>query len=148
MASLPARILAYLFVGILCATGPMMLLFAAGTGVERAIFVRSSFSTDGVIVGLSPVRPYRSNKSWYPVFRFTASDGQSYTVTSNVGERASSFKAGDIVRVLYEQDHPENAHIDTIFQLWAPQIIVGSVGMGFSVIPLLIFLRRRRSIEG
>jgi hypothetical protein len=49
---------------ILCAAGPVMLLIAAGTGMERAFFVRSSLSTDGVVVGLRPVRPYRANKSW------------------------------------------------------------------------------------
>jgi hypothetical protein len=146
MPSLSARIIAYLFVGVLCAAGPVMLLVATGTGMERALFIRSSLSADGVIVALRPVRRYSSSsKSCWPVFRFTAKNGRSFTVTSNIAESPPPWQPGDTVPVLYQQDHPENAHIDSFFQLWRPQVIVGIVGAVFSAIPLLIFLRRRRS---
>jgi hypothetical protein len=146
MPSLPARIIAYLFVGVLCAASPVMLLIAAGTGIERALFLHSSLSADGVIVGLRVPRPSRSSdKSRSPVFRFTANNGMSFTVISNIAQIPSPWKQGDAVRVLYQQDHPENAHIDSFVQLWMPQVVVGIVGGAFSAIPLLIFLRRRRS---
>ena len=143
--SLPARIIAYLFVGVVCAAGPIVLLIAAGTGIERARFVHSSLQAEGVIVGLSPVRPYRSNTSWRPVFQFTTEDGRSFTVMSNIGQRRSTWKQGEHVAVLYQADHPENAHLDSFAQLWMPEVILGVVGAAFSTIPLLILLRRRRS---
>ena len=146
MPSLPARIIAYFFVGILCAAGPVMLLIAAGTGIERALFVRSSLSAEGVIVGLSPVRSHRpTDKSRRPVFRFTAKNGTSFTITSNIAQSPSPWRFGDRVRVLYQPDHPENAHIDSFLQLWMPQVIVGIVGGAFSAMPFLIFVRRRGS---
>jgi hypothetical protein len=52
---------------------------------------------------------------------------------------------GSRVPVLYEQDHPANAHIDSFAQLWEPQVVLGVVGGGFSIFPLLIILARRPS---
>ena len=146
MPSLPARVFAYLILGALCTIGPLLLLIAAGSGIERALFIRSSLSADGVIVAFRLVRHSRlRDQSRNPVFRFTAKDGRSFTVTSNVAQSPSPWRIGDPVPVLYRQEHPENAHINSFFQLWAPQVIVGIVGGAFSTIPLLIFFRRRRS---
>lgn len=145
MASLAPRIIAYLFLGIIFSAGPVLLI-AIGTGMERALFVRSSISVEGVIAALRPAHPYRyGDKSRSPVFRFTAKDGRSFTVSSNIAQSPSPWRFGDLVPVLYQQDHPENAHIDSFVQLWEPQVILGIVGGGFSVMPLLILLRRRRS---
>lgn len=142
-----ARIIAYLFVGVLSAAGPVMLLIAVGTGVERALFVSTSHSADGVIAGLRyirrPSKPTSQTSS--PVFRFTAENGISYTLTSGIAQSPSPWRIGEHVRVLYQRDHPENAHIDSFVQLWEPQVILGIVGGICSVFPLLIFLRRRSS---
>lgn len=146
MPSLASRIIAYLFLGVLFAAGPFVLLIAIGTGIERALFVRSSIPAEGVIVGLSPAHPYRpTDRSRFPVFRFATKDGGSFTVTSNIAQSPSPWRFGDPVPVLYRQDHPENAHIDSFVQLWEPQVVLGIVGGGFSVIPLLILFRGRRS---
>jgi hypothetical protein len=145
--SWPARIIAYLFLGLICGAGPVMLLIVAGTGMERALFLRSSLRADGVIVGLRVVRPSRpSDQSRSPIFRFNANDGRSFTVVSSIAQSPSPWKQGDAVTVLYQPEHPENAHIDSFVQLWMPQVIVGIVGAAFSAFPLLIFLRRRRGI--
>ena len=146
MPSVPARIFAYLILGALSATGPLLLLIAAGTGIERALFIRSSLSVDGVIVAFHFIRHSRpTGKSRSPVFRFTTKDGRSFTVTSNVAQSPSPWQLGDPVPVLYQKEHPENAHIDSFAQLWAPQVVLGIVGGAFSTIPLLLFFRRRRS---
>lgn len=146
MPSIIARMIAYLLVGVLCVTGPVLLLIAAGTGIERAVFVRSSLSADGVVVALRYVRRRSrpTSQSCSPVFRFTARNGMSFTVTSNIAQTPSPWKYGDHVRVLYQEDHPENAHIDSFVQMWEPQVIFGIVGGVCSVFPLLIFLRRSR----
>jgi Protein of unknown function (DUF3592) len=147
MTSALARIIAYVFVGILCAVGPVMLLISAGTGLKRALFVRSSLSAEGVVVALRYVRSSSKpmSQTCSPIFRFTAKNGTSFTVTSNIAQSPSPWRPGDSVRVLYQEDYPENAHIDSFVQLWEPQVILGIVGGICSVFPLLIFLRRRRS---
>jgi hypothetical protein len=145
MPSSPARIVAYLLVGIFCAAGPVTLLVAAGTGIERAFFIRSSSSADGVVVELRGV-PGSTKKSLAPIFRFTAQNGMSFTVSSNIYQSPSTWQLGRRVRVLYQEDRPENAHIDSFWQLWMPQFVLGIVGGGFSAIPLLILLGRRHGV--
>jgi hypothetical protein len=136
--------MAYLLVGIFCGVGPVMLLVAAGTGIERAFFIRSSSSASGVVVALRRL-PGSTKKSLAPIFRFATQNGMSFTVSSNIYQSPSTWQLGGRVRVLYQEDRPENAHIDSFWQLWMPQFVLGIVGGGFSVIPLLIFLRRPRS---
>jgi hypothetical protein len=142
-----ARIIAYVLVGVLCAAGPIMLLIAAGTGLERILFVRSSLSTDGVIIALRhtprPGKPM--SQSCSPIFRFTDENGIGMTVTSHISQSSCPWRFGEHVHVLYQQDHPENARIDSLPQLWEPQIILGIAGGICSIFPLQIFLRRRRS---
>jgi hypothetical protein len=87
MPSVPARIFAYLFVRLLCVAGPFFLLIAAITGLERARFVHSSLRAKGVVVDLHSISVANRPNSWAcaPIFRFTAKDGRSYTVTSHTG---------------------------------------------------------------
>jgi hypothetical protein len=146
--SLLARLIAYLFVGVLCGAGPVLLLIAAGTGLERALFVRSSLSAEGIVVALRYVRSSSkssTSRTCAPVFHFTARNGMSFTVTSNIAQSPSPWKFGDHVPVLYQEDDPENAHIDSFAQLWEPQVVLGAVGGACSIFTLLIVLRRRRS---
>jgi hypothetical protein len=146
MPSLATRVVAYLLVGLFCLAGPAMLLFAAGTGIERALFVHSSARADGVVVALRQV-PGSTKKSLAPIFRFATHNGTNVTVSSNIYERPSTWQLGERVRVLYQEDRPGNAHIDSFWQLWMLQFVLGLVGGGFSVIPLLILLRRGRSTQ-
>ena len=99
-----------------------------------------------VVVALRGV-PGSTKKSLAPVFRFTAQNGMSFTVNSSIYQRPSTWQLGGRVRVLYQEEHPENAHIDSFWQLWMPQFVLGIVGGGFSVIPLLVLLGRRRSAQ-
>jgi hypothetical protein len=146
MPSKPARVLGYLLVGIFCAAGPVVLVVAAVTGVERALSIRSSSSADGVVLALRSI-PGSTKKSLAPIFRFTALNGMTFTVTSNIYERPSAWQLGGRLRVLYQEDRPENARIDSFWQLWMPQFVFGVLGGGFSFIPLLIFIGRRRSVR-
>jgi Protein of unknown function (DUF3592) len=144
MPSLGSRIVAYLFLAVVCSAGPIVLLIAAGTGIERALFIHASRPADGVIVGLAWVPTRKFTRARFPVFRFTTSDGQSYSVTSTNAQSPPPWRLGDRVAVLYDPRHPQNAHIDSIVQLWEAQMILGVVGAGFSTVPLLFFLVRRR----
>jgi Protein of unknown function (DUF3592) len=138
------KIVVYLFVGLVCVVGPGLLLIAAVTGVERALFLRSAATAEGAIIALRDTQSAGS-KSFFPIFQFKAANGKSYTVTSNIAERPTSWRLGGPVRVLYQPDRPENARIDSFAQLWMLQVVVGVVGAAFSTIPVLVLIRRFRS---
>jgi hypothetical protein len=141
------KIVVYLFVGLVCVAGPGLLFIAAVTGVERALFLHSAATAEGAIIALRETAQSagRTRKSFFPIFQFNASNGETYTVTSDIAERPISWRLGGPVRVLYQSDHPENAHIDSFAQLWMLQVVVGVVGAGFSTIPVLVLIRRFRS---
>lgn len=143
MPSLGARLVAYALVGIWCAAGPIILVIAGVTAVERAIFLHSALTVEGQVVALraAPTKS-SSRRSYYSIFRFTADDGQAYTVTSNVADRQTA-SIGKTIHVLYLPSHPQTARIDTFAQLWEGVIVPGVVGAAFSTIPLLVLIRRR-----
>jgi hypothetical protein len=140
------KIVVYLFFGLVCVVGAGLLLIAAVTGVQRALFLHSAATAEGAIIALRETPTAgRTRKSSFPIFQFKAANGESITVTSNIAESAASWQLGGPVRVLYQPDRPENAHIDSFAQLWMLQVVVGVVGAAFSTIPVLILIRRFRS---
>jgi Protein of unknown function (DUF3592) len=145
MPSVPARIFAYLFVRLLCVAGPFFLLIAAITGLERARFVHSSLRAKGVVVDLHSISVANRPNSWAcaPIFRFTAKDGRSYTVTSHTGQNPCPWRIGDPVRVLYDENHPQSAHVDSFFELWLFPIVFGGLGAACTLFGFALFRRRQ-----
>lgn len=139
-----ARLIAYFFVGIIHAIGPLVLIVAFASSIPTFEFVHQSIPADATIVDLKRVYlPRRSKEVYFPVFRFSGSDGQAYMVRANSNASLVPLKIGDRVRVLYLKDHPETARIDSIPQLWMVQLILGFGGALFCVFSARIILRRR-----
>lgn len=149
MNKLVARLIAYVFVAGFCVIGPLLLLVAFDSVMQRVELVRSGLSAQGTVVAK---RSTASTRAVYaPVFQFTASDGHTYIVSSDVYGLGSAFRDGQHVRVLYQQAHPESARIDAFAQLWAIPLVFGVVGGSFSLIPMLLlasWIRRRRTSGG
>ena len=141
------KIVAYLFVGSFCVVGPSLLLIAGVAGAQRALFLGSAAKAEGTVIAMreTPGSAGKTRKSYSPIFQFKAANGESYTVTSNIAERPTSWRLGGHIPVLYQPDRPENAHIDSFAQLWMLQAVVGAVGAAFSTIPAFILIRRLRS---
>lgn len=147
MPSPAARMFAYVFIRSLCVVGPVFLLISAATGLARARFVHSSLSTQGVVVDFHYISAVNRPNTWIcaPIFRFTAKDGRSFTVTSHTGQNPCPWRIGDSVRVLYKENHPEYAHIDSFFQLWLLPVVFGGLGAISTCLAVAFIHRRRRS---
>ena len=145
MPSLGPRLIACGLIGIFCVPGPLGLLFALNLTLHRAVFIHTALRTDGTVIWMEPVRTTRTGAgTCIPVFRFTANDGRSHIIDSDVSVPFSTFKRGDRVRVLYRQNNPEIAHIDAFSTLWQESLVVGIWGAVWSSIPVLILVIRRR----
>lgn len=139
-----ARLIAYFFVGLLHAVGPILLLIAIASSLPKAEFARNSLATDGKIVSFQRVYSRQFSKEVYkPVVRFVANDGQIHLMVANSRAGLFPLKPGDAVRVIYLKDHPESARIDSMTQLWMPQIILGLIGTIFIVLSARILWRKR-----
>lgn len=145
MKDLTARLIAWVFVGSFCVVGPLLLLVGLGAAVQRAVLLYSGLRAEGTVIAK---RASGSGRVTYaPVFRFTASDGHTYVVNSDVSGRESAFRYGEHVDVIYRPGHPESARIDAFAELWIFPLVFGVVGAAFSIIPALVlssWMRRRR----
>lgn len=142
------RGIAYVLIGSFCLVGPLLLCIGLGSALQRTALLYSGLRADGTVIAKRATGS--SRVTYAPVFQFTAADGRSYIVNSDVSGRESAFDYGEHVRVLYRPDHPESARIDALASLWTFPFVFGVVGGAFSVIPALALTRwkRRRSGEG
>jgi hypothetical protein len=139
-----ARLIAYFFVGVLYAVGPLLLLIAIASSIPTARFVLASNATDGKIVYLQRVYSRRFSKETYkPVVHFTDNNAQPHIFVADSRIGLVPLKPGDTIRVIYIASHPETARIDTFPQLWMAQFILGLVGIFFTTVALRIMMRKR-----
>ena len=145
MPTVIARLIAYFFVGVvLHAVGPLLLLIAIVSSIPKVEFVRNSVVSDGTIIALQPMYSRRFSKEVYrPVVRFADGYGQTRLFVADSRSGIDHLKPGDSVRVLYLRNHPETARIDTIAQLWMPQLILAFIGVVFVVFSVRILIRRK-----
>ena len=144
MSNLIARLIAWFFVGILYAVGPALLLIAVVASIPTVRFARAALAADGKIINLDRVYlPRRSKEVYLPVFRFIANDGHPHMIRAESGVNWAPFRPGDRVRILYLKDRPESARINSIPQLWMPQIILAIIGAIFSAFSFRMWNRRR-----
>jgi hypothetical protein len=116
MKSLLGRLIAYVFLGSFCIGGPVLLVIALSTAVQRAALIYSGMHAEATVIAKRPTGTTRV--TYAPVIQFAAIDGRTYTVISDVFGREDAFEFGARVPVLYRRNHPELARIDAFAQLW------------------------------
>ena len=143
-----ARLIAYVFLGSFCIAGPLLLVLALGTAVQRVSLIYSGLRAQGTVIAKRTTGSTRA--TYAPVFQFKASDGRTVTVNSDVYGEESAFSYGQRVQVLYRRDNPDSARLDKFGQLWTLPLVVGVVGAGFSIVPaiMLVAWMRRRAAAG
>jgi len=100
-----------------------------------AIFIHKATETSGRILNLAPVTaPEDDGVNYAPVFTFTASDGRSYTITSNTSTNPPGFTVGQAVRVLYDPRNPADARLKNSAQLWMVSLICAPLGLSLGAL--------------
>jgi hypothetical protein len=126
------------------ALGSVGVLIGAVLLLYSASIAHNSTQTTGHIVSIEE----RSGFA-YPVFSFVDAHGNSVTVHSNTGtgieENPNPARVGDPVPVIYKNDNPANAWINSFMMRWG----LGTGFLGFSLFWVIIgmivaaFLRQR-----
>ncbi|TXS96022.1 DUF3592 domain-containing protein [Parahaliea maris] len=129
-------------------TGLLMLAGATALFLNTRDFIATAAVTEGKVTEL--VRSRSSDSDTYrPVVVFTTAAGRSVEFTSSSGSNPPSFHRGETVTVLYQPDTPEQARIGSFFSLWGLPMIVGGMGLVFSLVGWGIIasqvLRKRRN---
>ena len=148
-ASMVARIFAYGFIGAFFIGTRVLLAIAIGSTVQRATLIFSGSRAEGTVIAKKQTGHLNGGGSAYaPVVQFSASDGRTYVVTSDLSGAESAYQFGQHVRILYAPNHPQGARIDAFAPLWTLPLVTGVVGAAFSLVPAIVvvsWLRRRRA---
>jgi hypothetical protein len=147
-----ARIFAYGFIGAFLIGTLVLLAIAIGSTVQRATLIFSGSRVEGTVVAKQQVGHLKGGAAAFaPMVQFTASDGRTYVVTSDLSGAESAYRFGQQVRILYAPDDPLGARIDAFAPLWTLPLVTGVVGAAFSLVPTIVvvsWLRRRRAGTG
>lgn len=126
---------------VFAVAGPCAAVYSVVSFVRTRSFILRSVEVDGEVVRLERSKDRgRYGYTYAPVFSFTAADGASYTVTSDVGSSPPGFDVGDRVRVRYEPAYPSSARIHMFFQTWGGVVIYAGVGVLFTCFAFNAFI--------
>ncbi len=98
-------------------------------------FVRSATQTQGTVVKLDQED---SRSGSFPIVSFRDARGQEHEFTSSVSQNPPAYKVGDAVAVLYQTGQPGNAKINSFFEVWGWNLILGGIGVGNFVFGLVM----------
>lgn len=147
-----ARLFTYGFLGAFTLASVLLLGISIGTAVQRAtLIIAGARATATVVAKRESPQTKNGQRMVAPVVQFTAGDGRTYVVTSDVSGPESQYQFGQPLPVLYVHDHPDGARIDAFAPLWMLPLVAGVVGAAFSVVPAIVFTswrRRRRLAAG
>lgn len=102
---------------------------------------------EGTIVDLAP-----ASRGYDPVVEFTVPDGDKVRIKGWVGSNASVFPLGEQVPVRYNPDNPQDAVIDTYWQVWFVPTLFGIIATPFLLVGIsygwaTLAARRRRTSD-
>ena len=111
---------------------------------QTRTFLKVAAHTQGEVLDL--IREPMTNKSgsrresstvYFPEIGFTTASGIRVEFKGSSGSSSPSYYRGQKVDILYDPAAPNNARINSWFELWGPSIIVGIFGIIFLLIGIL-----------
>jgi hypothetical protein len=119
-------VLALVFLG----SGLALLAAAARQLARRRAFVAGSATALGRVVGFEERRDEDLPSSFARV-TFRTPVGHEISFVSEVGSERPAERIGDVLRVRYRIDSPNEAEIDAFFALWGLALSFGALGVVF-----------------
>jgi len=133
-----------LFRLVFLAVGLCLLAYCYYSVQRTKASIRNGVTTQAVVIKLQIVPGHKSGTAYAPVFTFMTEDGHPYTLTSRVSSNPPSYKVGQVATVYYPHGQPQAAKLDSFFDLWFTQLIVGFFGFVITLIGLAALFGRRR----
>lgn len=130
----PERLLSWAW-RLFAAVGVVVLVVGAVVFVRTAQFVAGAERGTGTVIELSRGTNSEGGVTYYPVVRFTTSEGEAIEFVSSTGSSPPFAVPGDRVDVLYDPDDPYNAKLDGFLDLWLLPggfVVMGGVLIGIA----------------
>lgn len=138
MKSLPFWIVLFLAFGI------VLLLISIYIILRIRRFTAHAIQTIGTVVALEPrpsqmVLEGRNRIIYHPVVSYYTQDGMEVIFTGSAGNNPPNYQEGQEIDIIYNRNHPEQAHISSVWSLYLAPILYLGLGL-LCVIIALIFL--------
>lgn len=102
--------------------------------IETSRFVQSSAQTTGVVTNLQ----HRADL-YYPVIRFRDANFEKHFIHSSTGSSTPYYELGETVRVYYSKSNPDDARIDSFWDLWFLVWFLALFGVAFASVSTLLW---------
>jgi hypothetical protein len=113
--------------------GFSMLIGAFIAYKSSSSFVAEAIKVEATVVDLVA---YRSSGSttYKPLVKFVDQNGRQIELLSSAGSNPPSYSQGQTVEVFYRPAEPQNAKINSFFDLWGAAFVLGALGGTFFLI--------------
>jgi len=131
------KIILSLFLGI----GVLMLAISAIAAVFTVRYFSREVSARGNVVDFVVRTDSDGQEYYYPVVEFALPDGSMQRVPLSVGNWPPAYVKGEAVMVLYDQEQPLKARIQSFsgaFDKWILTMIPGFLGIVFVGVSLIV----------
>ncbi|MCU0355878.1 MAG: DUF3592 domain-containing protein [Cytophagales bacterium] len=122
------------FIFIFGGIGIALLIGAAFAYNYSKKFIATAQKAQAVVTDLRYNRSSKGGGTYYPTVQFTANDGKTYTAYSNSGSNPSAYEVGENVEIYYNPDNPMDILLPDFFSLWGVPLILGGIGLVFTLI--------------
>ncbi|NJP95527.1 DUF3592 domain-containing protein [Nonomuraea sp. FMUSA5-5] len=137
---------------IFAVVGFVLVSVAVTLAVTTASFLGSAERVDGIVVEMTVKTSTsrdsngrtRESVSWYPTVEFTV-DGRRHSFRSSTGTNPPMYEKGDVVPVAYDPGDPSDAMIAAFWPAFLAPVIVGGLGVLFTPVGVVLFVKGRRS---
>lgn len=135
------------------AIGTLLLAGALAVQVHRRSFEATASKAEGTVVELalreSRDSDGRRGDTYCPVVRYRTAAGREIEFVSRTCSQPPAYDVGERVRVLYRPDKPYGASLDGFAERWLGTLVLGGIGLIFSLIgwPLVLIPLRRRRLD-
>jgi hypothetical protein len=124
MNSQPLSKTGLLFVGLIFTVIGLVVLFIGlfwlNATSER---LKRMIDGTGTVVEVTR-RRIGDDINYYPRIEFQTQTGETFQFESNTGGSSTSYRVGDQVLILYDPQMPQDATINSWYEIWLPPIVV------------------------
>ncbi len=124
MSSRPLSRTGALLIGLTFTVIGLVLLFI-GLFWLNATSERLTRMIDGTGTVVEVIRRrVGDDTNYYPRIEFQTQTGETFQFESNTGGSSTSYRVGDQVPILYNPQMPQDATINSWYEIWFPPIVV------------------------
>ncbi len=120
---------AFLSLSVPLKLGLLLSTFAFLMAFYKTFIYILSKKTQGTIVDFASGRGNKGGTIYYPVFKYTAEDGQEVTAQGTVGSNPPGFSVGQQVPIYYIRFAPQRAKIAKLGDMFFAEFMLGFFGL-------------------